>query len=290
MANDEYQAAIHKIVNEVDQLVTNNPAVRAVFTGHIDQICKLAEDYGQAQQPYSKKLEKARKRIEKLTPKHKQFEKYKLPDGTKGGLLVDICPPPKGYVKMSYCDNPGINNIPAYTIYRPAKPANPLLWFGIFGGASIHRKPTEDEKLMCDYVLMAVIHDYELRHSGTPTDSYIFSTDYKGKWFEWDSFLEAAGGYYHPYPIPGITYCSATAQEKLSQLNRALDHVKANIELNKLTKPTSGNEGRTELAKLPTQTEQKEIVGIKPGICGITVDVKEIVKRIWKYVCFRRKD
>ena len=228
MTNDEYQVAILKIVNEVDQLVTNNPAVRAVFTGHLDQLCKLVEDYGQAQQPYSKKLEDARNRIERS----KNLKRF------VGKFLTDICPPPKGYVKMNSWDNCCIN-VPRGTIYRPADPANPLLWFGIFGDTSIQRKPTEDEKLMCDYVRMAVIHDYEVFHSGTPTDNYIFSADYKGKWFEWDSFHKAAGGYYHPHPNQGITYHAATAQEKLSQLNRALDHVKADIE------------------KLPTETGQE---------------------------------
>ncbi len=234
MTGDEYQAAFHKIVNKVDQLVTNNPAVRAVFTGHIDQLCKLAEDYGQSQQPYSKKLEDARNRI----------EQSKNPKRFVGKFLTDICPPPKGYVKMNSWDNCCIN-VPRDTIYRPAEPANPLLWFGIFGDTSIQRKPTEDEKLMCDYVRMAVIHDYELR---SPTDNYIFSADYKGKWFEWDSFREAAWGYYHPCPNQGITYRLATAQEKVSQLNRALDHVEK------------------DLAKKSTETEQDATPDKRQGI------------------------
>lgn len=37
-------------------------------------------------------------------------------------------------------------------------------------------------------------------------------------------------------------------------------------------------------------TEQKEIVEVKPGAFGITINIKEIAKRIWKRVCSRSKD
>ncbi len=40
----------------------------------------------------------------------------------------------------------------------------------------------------------------------------------------------------------------------------------------------------------PAETEQKEIVEVKPGALGITVNIKEIAKRIWKCVCSLRKD
>lgn len=236
MTNSDYQTAILKIVDKVDQIVTFTPAIKTVFTRYFDQLCKLAEDYGQAQQPYSKKLEKAQKRIKKFTPE--QFEKYKRPDGTKAVPLFDICPPPKGYVKMNHWDNRCIN-VPTEIIYRPAESVNPLLWFGIFGDVDTNkqRKPSKDEKLMCDYVRIALIHDYKSRK---PADRYIFSVNYKGKWFEWNRFREVVWGYYYPYPIQGITYHSATPQDKLSQLNRALNHVKADIK-KLVTTPDSGD-------------------------------------------------
>ena len=40
----------------------------------------------------------------------------------------------------------------------------------------------------------------------------------------------------------------------------------------------------------PAEKEQKEIVEVKPGALGITVNIKEIAKRIWKRVCSLRKD
>ncbi len=40
----------------------------------------------------------------------------------------------------------------------------------------------------------------------------------------------------------------------------------------------------------PAGTGQKEIVEVKPGLFGITVDIKELAKRFRKWVCSRRKD
>ena len=40
----------------------------------------------------------------------------------------------------------------------------------------------------------------------------------------------------------------------------------------------------------PAETEQKEIVEVKPGVFGITVDIKELARRFWKRVCSRSKD
>ena len=39
----------------------------------------------------------------------------------------------------------------------------------------------------------------------------------------------------------------------------------------------------------PAETGEKEIVEVKPGIFGITFNIKEIGKRFWKWVCSRRK-
>lgn len=40
----------------------------------------------------------------------------------------------------------------------------------------------------------------------------------------------------------------------------------------------------------PAGTGQKEIVEVKPGVFGITVDIKELARRFWKRVCSRSKD
>lgn len=40
----------------------------------------------------------------------------------------------------------------------------------------------------------------------------------------------------------------------------------------------------------PAGTGQKEIVEVKPGVFGITFDIKELARRFWKWVCSRSKD
>ncbi len=207
----------------------------------------MVEGYGQAQRPYSEKLENAKKQIDKFTPE--QLEKYKLPNGRIEISLVDVCPPPEGYVKMNYWDNYFVN-IPLGTIYRPKEPVNPLLWFGISGNASLQRKPDDNEKLMCEYVRLAIIHDYVLRYSGTPTDSYIFNDNYKGRWFQRDEFCKDVWAYYHYVnQSPDLIHMPATAQEKLSQLSRALKHVQADLSLKSVKAKTvyTGEEANKKL-------------------------------------------
>jgi hypothetical protein len=227
MTDNQHQATVHKIANKVDRLIMD-VSIRARFTEHIDRFCKVVEDYGQALQPYAKKLERAEKRIEKFTPE--QLEKYKLPNGTIEVSLVDVCPPQKDWIKMSYTDNFCVK-VPMSVIRRPREPVNPLLWFGIFGNAGIQRKPTENEKLMCEYVLLAAIHDGELQQ---PTDRPLFSDKYDGKWFLRDDFRERLWSYYFydANTYPSITKIFGpevpeSESERLLRLNRALEHVLA---------------------------------------------------------------
>lgn len=185
----------------------------------------MVEDYGEALQPYAKKLEKAYRKIEK------RHVKGEFPPGTEIPEEIKVCPPPKGYVKMNYSDNPWVED-PVSVIYRPREPVNPLLWFNIRGNANIQRGPKEDEKLMCDYVLLAVIHDYMLRQS---TDRPIFCEKYDGKWFKRDQFRQEVGQHY--LPNEATLYCKGrTTQERaeycqnlLSGLKRAFNHVQADI-------------------------------------------------------------
>jgi len=40
----------------------------------------------------------------------------------------------------------------------------------------------------------------------------------------------------------------------------------------------------------PAKTKQKEIIEVKPGVFGITVNIKELARCFWKRVCSRNKD
>ena len=212
MANiNQHQAAIHDIANKVDQLITNDNKAGSCFKRHITKLCKMVEDYAEALQPYAKKLKRA----------EKQWKQNKTTNKT----LADFCLPLRGWVEIGCGDNLFIN-IEESVIRRPKEPVNPLLWFGFFGNANIQRPPTGKEKLMCGYVLLAIVHDCELQYSGTPIDRRIFSANYKGKWFERHKFCEDVWMYYHyEYPNPDMLHHPATAQERLSQLNRTLEYV-----------------------------------------------------------------
>ena len=44
------------------------------------------------------------------------------------------------------------------------------------------------------------------------------------------------------------------------------------------------------ISEKPAGTEQKEIVEVKPGVFGITVNIKELARRFWKGVCSHSKE
>lgn len=256
--------------------MTDDAAIKARFTAEIDRLCNMVEDYGEALQPYAKKLEKAYRKIEK------RHVKGEFPPGTEIPEEIKVCPPPKGYVKMNYSDNPWVED-PVSVIYRPREPVNPLLWFNIRGNANIQRGPKEDEKLMCDYVLLAVIHDYMLRQS---TDRPIFCEKYDGKWFKRDQFRQEVGQHY--LPNEATLYCKGrTTQERaeycqnlLSGLKRAFNQVKADIEASVPSKEGArqekdgqgsgpiekqGNTSKTEESKIERVADEVEnLVAVYP--------------------------
>jgi hypothetical protein len=234
----QHQTAVHEIANKIDHIIID-PTVRARFTKHIDKFCKMVEQYGQALQPYQEKLLKQLKKQPpgKFSPEVMELRaRLSQPGGCemskeeKDVLLRELKQneplPPDGWIKTDYLNNAFVN-VNMGVIYRPLEPVNPLLWLGIFGDASTQRKPTKNEKIMCEYVRLAIIHDYELRQ---PTDTPFFSTGYKGKWFRRDEFRDAVLTYYlYPNQAPDLRYHIATAQEKLSQLDRAFNRVKADL-------------------------------------------------------------
>ena len=270
MTDDEYQVFIHKIANEIDRLVIN-PKIRKLFADSIVKLYDMAEKSGvhlerctkdpkfrinvEDRLKFEKQMEQIHSQIIKLGNNFnvvsqtgdeatlKEIDKQLKQKNQDYAKLSSKCykPPAPGCVEYDYLD---WDFLTVSMLEKPCwlKPGavNPLLWFDIFGNANIQRKPTEDEKLVCQYVLLAIIHDYELRHS---TDSHIFSKDYKGKWFARDRFCIDVWEYYH-YRVQevGLHYHLATSQEKLSQLNRTLEHVKADIE-KQLVKLNSGNAG-----------------------------------------------
>jgi hypothetical protein len=220
---------IYEITNEIERHITEDPTIKNRFAKHIDCFCKMVEDYGQALQPYEQQYKEADKRY---MADPKKYEKYRKPNGAIA--LTDICPPPKGWVKISSSDNQFLNIDWIALIFRPVEPVNPLLWFGLFGYAGIQRKPEEDEKLMCEYVRLAIVHDYNLLfHSGTPIDTRIISADYKGKWFQRDEFFKTVW-YYH----------SQLTESAQSQLTRAFERIQDDLASKKQKNVRSKKRGK----------------------------------------------
>jgi len=247
------------IANEVDGLIIEE-GVLARFTGHIDKLCEMVENYGQALQPYVKKLERTEKQLsqdKKLWPAYLRQRYNEILEKKHHVPLAEMCPPPESWVKCNFDDNNFIKIPNPYSlIYRPPKPVNPLVWFELFSGnAGLQREAIEEEKLMWDYMRMAIIHDWEIQFSSRArTERPIFSAGYKGKWFERDRFCKAAWMYYR---------CGneRSLQEKLSQLNRALQQVKADLD-EKAEKPAE------ERLRHIADMVRKEKISSKPAEPG----------------------
>ena len=226
----QYKAAVHEIANKVDQLITKDTTARTRFTKHIDRFCKMVEDYEQALQPYKEKL----KTSDNMSAVLKELRSV-----------------------------------------QPAKLVNPLCWlgvsrgyaygyefcwlFGVFGDMSklprdptrdnvtkLQRDATEDEQLMCEYVLLAIIHDWELNE---PTDRRVISNKYNSKEFIFIGMVPDGEGIrftesgtvkltdicrwvwkYFLNPVlgePGLIETRPIASEALQRLNRALEHIQA---------------------------------------------------------------
>lgn len=230
-----------EIANKIDSLVLNADT-RALFLEHINRFCQMAEAYGEALQPYSDALEKAKRKIDKLPPEQSQ----KL----NGVFLYDYCPPPKDWIKQE--DNTTFYNIPSMLAYRPKEPANPVLWLGLHYAPE--REPGDTEKLMIAYVLMAIIHDYELRFSGIPTDTPIFSKQYDGKWFRRDAFSQDV-------------WTTFRTPQKQAHLERALSRVIAHIDSGENpNRQPLGETVRLIYDKLKSLREGEAMTA--PEICG----------------------
>jgi hypothetical protein len=172
----------------------------------------MVEDFGEALQPYIRKIERTRR----------QMEKTGAPSGTS---LMEICTP-SDYVEMGDRYNRFLN-IPMAVRHRPIEPANPLLWFGVLRNVCEQRGPTEDEESMCACFVLAVVHDYEFKK---PRTRPIFPRQYNGKWLRRDAFREFLAKHYH-YPDDSQYYGKSTPvnEEKVEELELDIERVKRGL-------------------------------------------------------------
>jgi hypothetical protein len=192
-----YNDFLLQTVNEIDRLILD-PGVRALFQDQWDILYRMVEQYREA-------LEQQQKRAE---------SNHQLKDPKAG-------PPEKGMVWKKYYNNAYISADVGSVFWMWPEPPNPLLWFDFHGSRNIQRPPTDADKLMVEYALLAAIHDESLTSS---TDKKVYlDKPYNGKWFERDKFSEALWRRYY-YPKN-----DQDAKEKKAKIERALQHVKADL-------------------------------------------------------------
>ncbi len=149
--------------------------------------------------------------------------------------------------------------------WRPRLPFNPDGYlqrfqrklFGLFTREDMPRN--RNQKLMCEFALIAAIRDKALeivacdRLTDTEKDDWVDSL--------W-SLLGTKGSTGDDYN---------TLPERKRNINTAFLDVLDNLPV------------KTRQEK-PEEIGQREIVEVKPGMFGITFNIKEIAKRIWKRV------
>ncbi len=118
----------------------------------------------------------------------------------------------------------------------------------------------QHERLPIVYYLLTILHDkiYEYDDLVTPISVDIWSLD--AEWIEslWEQMKKSS-----------IAIADGDAVF-FDKIDRALQLVEK------------------DLPKPPAEKGRNEIVEVKPGAFGITVNIKEIARRIWNWVCSRR--
>jgi len=237
---EQHKDEVHKIAIKIDRLITDNPRAKPRFTEHIDRLCKMVEDYGQALQPYEIPFRKALEKIRK-DPKFRNMTEYKILCEAR-----KCCPLPENWIEIPWQDTkfikvgdyPPTEFIQCFA--QPQNVVNPLVWFELEGSQrTSQRAPDKDkgEDLMLDCVLLGIVHDRMMERTSTKLFPII-----GGKWFERVGFCYAVCETFcndiHPSlrrdpqsPIPPEERgkCKRELREKLSRLKRARDHVQTDL-------------------------------------------------------------
>ncbi|MGA2323290.1 MAG: hypothetical protein ABSG22_05525 [Sedimentisphaerales bacterium] len=100
-----------------------------------------------------------------------------------------------------------------------------LRWFGYSGDVPTIRPP-QNMELLCDYVLLAVIHDISLRPQANIP---LFSEEYEGyDILKRERFIGGLASHYSTSLEPGCWRVDIS-DERISQLRRAIKHVQADL-------------------------------------------------------------
>jgi len=186
--------------NTVDKFISTSSG-KTPFESQLQILCKMVENYGQALQKYEKEA--------KSNPRLKDS---------------DAGPPHEGWVWYSDWDSSFVGDKMWNAFWRTPDPVNPLLWFeqeGLHGTPT--RAPNNEEKLMCEYVLLAVIHDEYIQQTDLTGRLIFWDRNYKGTWFQRNKFSQALWNIYY------YVKNELVANEKRAKVERALQHVYADL-------------------------------------------------------------
>jgi len=247
---------VEEIANEVDRLVMDT-AMRARFTDKIMRLCEMAEKYAEhVQQCLSDpELRVPTEIYEEMTRLQKEINSlYDQRDtATEKGDRKAVAQIAKGIKKkekrqailQTKIDTPPVpgceyfsvmvgvkqwqyfklNDSEKWTYQHPQwitpDKVNPLAWFREIP-FTIGRPPaTDEEKLMYEYFVLAVIHDYKYRELDFKP---IFPKAYEGTRFYRDIFVDAVWCYYR----------DIDSDEKQTALIEAFNDVDGDLKRNRL--------------------------------------------------------
>lgn len=196
MNPDSYQNIREEIIKFVSQ-----PSVRAQLREEVNRLCEMVE-----------------KRKEVIRPIVKEANKQA--ETTKG--IVRGTPRDGYYFGCEYNTFCKAAEQCGFLHWLPAEPPNPIEWFPGFsvvplGGDLKFRGMKPDEEFMVNAVILASIHDGEMRKRNPYASQFVCHNEpYAGRVFERDNFLLELWRYF--------VGCSL---EKQTQLERALQNVTA---------------------------------------------------------------
>jgi len=219
----------------------NKPFLVDKFSGSMDQLSQLelqaifwfcVNEWAELQKYYGRK---------KISPEVNEriclFDRImdKLPLRCFQSDVIEKEGPPKegylfGYECNSFCKEKLEGSGSLY--WYPTEPPNPIEWFqgfSVCGGKLKFRGMEPNEEFMVNAVLLASIHDVELKRRNPHSSHFIYRSEpYLGQHFERDMFLRKLWLHFNE---PGL--------KKQTQLELALEYVAENLD------KTGGNAGET---------------------------------------------
>lgn len=255
-----------EVSDEINGFVVGYPANKDKFCKHIGKVVREAEKYGQyLRDEWQKAKEAGLTQYKDKKDKQEWSWWVARTNDWMNGESVYFADDEKWYVQ--------------FYIEGETKP-DPLYYLSSMIWVCVGREYEGLERLDYQFVLLAIIHDAQNLTAGQ--EHIYFNPLEKGTLS--DRLCRAAWHRLEKSCLPPYRL----RRDVQRTIETAIRAVKANLEQEK---EGQSNGGKVDLPnEKSSETGQKEIVEVKPGVFGITVDIKELARRFWKRVCSRSKD